>query len=509
MKRTSDFIKIIIFIMALIIFASVNFAVVNYSIESFDQVIYTMRTAVGAASREILIKCAIHCVIIPVAIGIVFVCLLKKFKNISNYIDYLIKIKIGNKNYELKVNNLPKYRKTIMLLTILFLFISVGYAFSSLGIIHYLKNNVETSNFFEENYVNPEKVEFTFPEEKRNLIYIYLESMESTFTSVENGGAYTTNYIPNLTKLAKDNINFSENKLIGGGYVTNGTSWTMGAMIAQTAGIPLKIFYSVNTKESYENGLVNGAYSLGEILDKEGYNQYIMVGSNLTFGGRRVYFTEHGNYKAFDYFTAIEDGIISEDYYVFWGMEDEKLYNYAKAKLLEISEDEEPFNFTLLTVDTHSPDGYLSEICEEPFANKYLNSVYCADKQIYSFINWIQEQDFYENTTIIITGDHLSMNNNAFDSIDENYPRRTLNIYINPAQDTDCIKNREFTTYDYFPTTLGAMGVKIEGEKLGLGTNLFSCEKTLSEIYTNETVQNEISKKSEYYEECIMYNNCY
>ena len=166
MKRTSDFIKIIIFIMALIIFASVNFAVVNYSIESFDQVIYTMRTAVGAASREILIKCAIHSVIIPVAIGIVFVCLLKKFKNISNYIDYLIKIKIGNKNYELKVNNLPKYRKTIMLLTILFLFISVGYAFSSLGIIHYLKNNVETSNFFEENYVNPEKVEFTFPEEK-------------------------------------------------------------------------------------------------------------------------------------------------------------------------------------------------------------------------------------------------------------------------------------------------------------------------------------------------------
>ena len=52
--------------------------------------------------------------------------------------------------------------------------------------------------------------------------------------------------------------------------------------------------------------MVIGAYSLGEILDKEGYNQYIMVGSELTFGGRRVYFTEHGNYKAFDYFTAIQ-----------------------------------------------------------------------------------------------------------------------------------------------------------------------------------------------------------
>ena len=44
--------------------------------------------------------------------------------------------------------------------------------------------------------------------------------------------------------------------------------------------------------------LVHGAYSIGEILEKEGYKNYIMVGSDLTFGGRRDYYQNHGNYTS-------------------------------------------------------------------------------------------------------------------------------------------------------------------------------------------------------------------
>ena len=39
---------------------------------------------------------------------------------------------------------------------------------------------------------------------------------------------------------------------------------------------------------------------------------------------------------------------------------------------------------------------------------------------------------------------------------------------------TDQIKNRQFTHMDMYPTTLAAMGFNIEGNKLALGTNLFS-----------------------------------
>ena len=44
------------------------------------------------------------------------------------------------------------------------------------------------------------------------------------------------------------------------------------------------------------------------------------------------YFTQHGQYEIYDYYTAIEKGKIPEDYYVWWGFEDSKLYEYAKEE---------------------------------------------------------------------------------------------------------------------------------------------------------------------------------
>ena len=51
---------------------------------------------------------------------------------------------------------------------------------------------------------------------------------------------------------------------------------------------------------------------------------------------------------------------------------------------------------------------------------------------------------------------------------------------------------------DNFPTTLAAMGVKIEGNRLGLGTNLFSEELTLMESVGEEELKAELKKKSEF-----------
>ncbi len=52
---------------------------------------------------------------------------------------------------------------------------------------------------------------------------------------------------------------------------------------------------------------------------------------------------------------------------------------------------------------------------------------------------------------------------------------------------------------DIFPTVLSAMGFSIEGERLGLGTNLFSTRKTLSEELGLKYEFDELSKYSDYY----------
>ena len=58
-----------------------------------------------------------------------------------------------------------------------------------------------------------------------------------------------------------------------------------------------------------------------------------------------------------------------------------------------------------------------------------------------------------------------------------------------------------------FPTTLAAMGVKIEGDRLGLGVNLFSRSKTLAEKYGFEVFNEYLQQKSNMYDSEFLYGN--
>ena len=374
---------------------------------------------------------------------------------------------------------------------------SVYGAWKKLDIGGYMANQGEVSTFIDDNYVDPRNVELTFPEQKRNLIYIFLESMEDTYADKKNGGAFQKNVIPELTKLAQENEDFSgKDTTLNGGYSMPGTTWTMGAMFGQTSGLPLNISIDGNDMDTQDNFFPE-IVTIGDILESAGYSQTLMIGSDATFGGRRNYFTQHGNYNIKDYNYAIEQGWIPEDYKVWWGYEDEKLFGYAKDELQNLASDSEPFNLTLLTVDTHFEDGYPCELCPDTYGdNQYANVMACSSKQVDEFVKWIQQQDFYENTTIVISGDHPTMDSDFCEDVDKDYTRKVYTTYIN-ADATALSTRREYTTFDNFPTTLGALGVQIEGDRLGLGTNLFSSTQTLVERFGIDKEETELKKKSE------------
>ena len=150
----------------------------------------------------------------------------------------------------------------------------------------------------------------------------------------------------------------------------------------------------------------------------------------------------------------------------------------------------------LLTANSHTLDGYLDKGCHEKFDNEYANSLYCSSKQIAQFVEWLQKQPFYEDTTIVIAGDHISMQPNL---LEKNSLRHIYNLYINDQATAKKVKNREFSTMDLFPTTLASMGVEIEGERLGLGTNLYSDKETLMEEIGYKNFANKTYKNSSYY----------
>ena len=376
--------------------------------------------------------------------------------------------------------------------------LSVRGAWQDLDVGNYVADRGTYSTFIDDNYVSPSDVELTFPQEKRNLIYIFLESMETTYADTQSGGAFDRNVIPELTQIAQENEDFSgETADLNGGYSMPGTTWTIGAMFAQTSGLPLSVSIDGNSMDT-QTSFFAGAVTLGDILESQGYSQTLLIGSDAAFGGRELYFTEHGNYEMMDYKYAVQNGLIPEDYYVWWGYEDEKLFEFARQKVTELAAQPEPFNLTMLTVDTHFEDGYVCERCPQLYGDdQYSNVMRCSSRQVSAFVQWLQQQDFYENTTIILCGDHPTMDSDYCEDIDSGYTRKTYTAYINAAAQKETETRRDFTTFDQFPTTLAALGVQIEGNRLGLGTNLFSSEPTLTERFGRETEERELKKNSQ------------
>ena len=375
--------------------------------------------------------------------------------------------------------------------------ITVGVTWNGLDISNYMKGQSTYSTFIDDNYIDPSSVNITFPEQKRNLIYIFLESMEMTYADKENGGAFKQNVIPELTQLAQENEDFSgkSNKL-NGGYSMPGTTWTMGAMFGQTSGLPLNTSIDANGMDT-QDSFFPGITTLGDILQNEGYSQTLLIGSEATFGGRKLYFTDHGQYDIMDYDYAHDNGLIPEDYKVWWGYEDEKLFGFAKEKLLELAQQDNPFNLTMLTVDTHFEDGYVCDICPDTFGdNQYANVMACSSRQVKEFVDWVQQQDFAADTTIVISGDHPTMDSDFCEDVDKDYERRVYTTYINAGAEKQTNEKRNYTTFDNFPTTLAAMGVEIEGDRLGLGTNLYSTQQTLTEQFGIEKEEKELKRKS-------------
>ncbi|MDN6641153.1 MAG: LTA synthase family protein [Tetragenococcus sp.] len=366
----------------------------------------------------------------------------------------------------------------------------------------------ENTSIYDEHYVNPQQVNLKFPKKKRNLVFIFLESMESSYFSKELGGIQEENLLPNFADLAQnEGINFSNSNKLGGMLQIPGANQTASSMVAQTSGLPLRPSTSLNSAESSEKNSAEyfpGAYSLGEILDKQGYNQALLMGSEAEFAGRDKYFEQHGDYDIRDYQWAVDTGRLPEDYYEWWGYEDRKLVNYAKETLNELSQEEEPFNLTMLTVDTHFEDGYVTEDTPDLFGDQYSNVIHDSDRQISELLQWMEEQPFYEDTTVVLVGDHLTMDSDFFDSVDPDYQRSVFNLFLNTDKQDVRNKNRQFSAVDMFPTTLSALGVEVPGDRMGLGVNLFSDKPTLIEQLGYNQFQNELMKKSEFYNEKLM-----
>ena len=478
----------LLLIFSFFLYFSLQYLLDNWEELTVEEILYHIKSPMGGAS-ESLVQLFILSVLLP-AVGLsvllIFFYFLpeKKFPLISRTIFFAKK---------------KMYLGFCFFIALLFFSLTLIDAWDSISLGSYLSSQLRSSKFIEENYVDPKGIELHFPEKKRNLIYIYMESTELTFMDEAHGGAFPDNLLPEMTALSKEGEDFSgAGESRNGGIALPGATWTMGAIFAQSTGLPLKISIEQNSMDS-QKAFFPSVTAIQDILKEEGYTQKFLLGSVGYFGGRELYMKDHGDVKVEDFSYWKRKNKFPKDYWVNWGFEDEKLYSYAREELSNLAKEDKPFNLTLLTVDTHFPDGYVCRLCQNNYPdNQYANVYRCASRQVTDFVNWIKKQDFYENTTIVISGDHPTMDRDFCDHVPKSYQRKVYTVFLNSAAKRKDRNKREYSTFDYFPTTLAAMGVEIPGNRLGLGTNLFSGESTLTEKFGKKEEKKELEERSDF-----------
>lgn len=408
--------------------------------------------------------------------------------------------KVKSRFYPIKIVNNHKKIFTGIIAVIAIISLS-----SCIRLFEYVLYSNNDSKFIEEKYINPKETNIEF-DEKRNLILIFVESLETSFFTKEEGGHWDYAVTPELSKLIDedDTISFYSKEKAKGMRMLTGASWTTGSVITNTNGIPFKLIVNKNTNNS--TNILNGSYGLGDLLKDNGYYNELISSANTSFGGIKEYYTKHGNYEIIDPETLEKYDLKStEKDKGKWGFTDKYLFDTAKKRLEIISKNGQPFNLNLITIDTHVKDGFAGDYTVNKYDTQYENVYATESKLIYDFVNWVRGQDFYENTTIVIVGDHLSMQRDFFRKRKiKKEDRYVYNCIINPTTKTDNNSNRITTALDTYPTIVAAIGGKIEGDKIGLGVNLFSNKKTLVEKYGIDYLDNELQKKSNFYNNKIL-----
>lgn len=355
------------------------------------------------------------------------------------------------------------------------------------------KNTLQYSDFYETHYVYPDEVDITFPENKKNLIVIFAESMETGFMNPYYFGA---NLMPELTKLAEENLNFSDTDQIGGGFQFDGINFTQGGLLAQYCGLPLKVpMFDRSDAFNPEGGLFNHAVCLSNILSNNGYAQSFMIGTPAEFSDTDGFLQSHGNVRLLDQQALTGKSRSNLKKHI----KDADIFEYAKREITSLAGQNKPFAFTVMTMDTHfGTDTFDKRVCTKKYPRKKRinNVIACGDTQISGFIKWIKAQPFADNTVIAVLDDHLMMKGNVWKKGDD---RRVFNLFINAPQ-SEYRHNRRFTAMDIFPTLVESLGAQIEGSRLGLGTSLYSDKKTLLEQgYSPEELSDELAKPSRLY----------
>lgn len=347
------------------------------------------------------------------------------------------------------------------------------------------ENDMTTvENYVKDHYASPNEEMFGIAKGK-NVIYIHLESFQQFLIDYEledeNGEKHVVT--PFINSLYHNESTYSFDNFfhqVGQGKTSDAETLFENSLFGLNQG---SLFTQLGGKNTFE--------SAPSILAQEaGYTSAVFHGNTGTFWNRNETYKRFGYNYFFDSSYYDVDSSNSFQY----GLHDKPFFEQSIQYLEHL---QQPFYTKFLAVTNHYPySQFTNEEAGFPIAktsdetiNGYFATANYLDKSVEEFFNYLKSSGLYENSVIVLYGDHYGISSSRNPNLAElvGKSKSTWNDFDNstmqrvpymihiPGETDGGINHTYGAQVDALPTLLHLLGIDTKNY-IQLGQDLFSKE---------------------------------
>ncbi|WRP05259.1 LTA synthase family protein [Rossellomorea aquimaris] len=328
----------------------------------------------------------------------------------------------------------------------------------------------DIDNYVRASYIEPDKEMFGVAKDK-NLIMVSLESLQNFVINSEMNGQEITPFL---------------NDFIGESYYfDNFYHQTQQGKTSDSEFLLDNSLYPLNRGAVFFTHSGNEFESMTEKLGENGYYTTAMHANNKSFWNRDIMYDSLG----YERFYSLPDYEVTEDNSVNWGMKDIPFFEQSVEHMKEMPQ---PFSTKMITLTNHYPftldeedkliDPYTSN---DGTVNRYFQTVRYMDEAVKNFITDLKESGLYENSVIVMYGDHYGISENHNKAMSQYLGKEVtpvvstqlqevpLIIHV-PGQDGKTI-SKVSGQIDLKPTIMHLLGIDTK-EDIQFGSDIFSSQ---------------------------------
>lgn len=328
----------------------------------------------------------------------------------------------------------------------------------------------EVENFIKANHAAPNEDYFGVGK-GMNVIYVSLESFQNFLIDYKLNGQEVT---PFLNSLVRDENTFYFDNFF---HQTGQGKTSDAEFLMENSLFPLPqgAVYMTKAQNTYQ--------AMPGILKPLGYTSATFHGNYKTFWNRAQIYKSFG----YDYFFDAEYYNMTNENTINYGLKDKPFFKESMPLLEGL---EQPFYGKFISLSNHFPfvldDGdvhFPAGETEDKVVNQYFQTAKYMDEAIKEFFDYLKADGLYENTIIVMYGDHYGISENHNSAMEkiigkeitpfENAQLQRMPLFIHVPGAKGKVVHTYGGQVDVRPTVLHLLGIETS-DYLSLGTDLLS-----------------------------------